>query len=112
MVLIRDGHVEPLALVVGVTRLRSPHRRITLVWDSGGYADPLVDWAHKRADHALRFVVQYNRSPAKPCPSGGQHQEQLAQAVHGHVPLAASRLLRAVPALPVGADGQGRPQGP
>ena len=94
--------MEPLALVVGVTRLRSPHRRITLVWDSGGYADPLVDWAHKRADHALRFVVQYNRSPAKPCPSGGQHQEQLAQAVHGHVPLAAGRRDRESTIIAVG----------
>ncbi|MEU9322809.1 hypothetical protein AB0D91_03210 [Streptomyces canus] len=48
------------------TRLRSLHRRITLVWDGGGYAGQLVDWARKRADHATRFVVQSNRSPAKP----------------------------------------------
>jgi hypothetical protein len=26
-----------------LTRLRSPHRRITLVGDGGGYADQLVD---------------------------------------------------------------------
>jgi hypothetical protein len=28
-----------------LTRLRSLHRRITLVWDDGGYAGQLVDWA-------------------------------------------------------------------
>lgn len=43
-----------------LTRLRSLHRRITLVWDDGGYAGQLADWARKRTDHATRFVVQPN----------------------------------------------------
>jgi len=49
-----------------LTRPRSLHRRITLVWDDGGYADQLVDWTRKRTDDATGFVVLPSRSPAKP----------------------------------------------
>ncbi|MFF0000169.1 transposase [Streptomyces avermitilis] len=49
-----------------LTRLRSLHRRITPMWDDGGYAGQLVDWARKRTDDATGFVVLPSRSPAKP----------------------------------------------
>ncbi|WP_367326005.1 transposase [Streptomyces sp. HUAS ZL42] len=41
-----------------LTRLRPPHRRITLVRDDGGYAGQLLDRARKRTDHATGFAVQ------------------------------------------------------
>jgi hypothetical protein len=48
-----------------LTRLRSLHRRITLVWGDGGYAGQLVDWARERTDDATGFVVLPSRSPAR-----------------------------------------------